>query len=165
MYCFQTEDLDADTFEEIYGEDSRITALSGNFEGVGNPIREEWFPNGAIRVAEYWWIEIDRSYLYLMNDGRSLKFEQLKEGDVPVMRRVVEKRTVNWAKLSGMDVLERKKWAGKHIPLIGCVGKEILKDGKRLQTGMIRPVIDANKSYDFMRSKEVEAIGLAPISQ
>ncbi len=168
MYCFVTEDLDKDTFEEIYGDEetnSKVIALSGNFEGVGNPIREEWFPNGAVRVAEYWWIEINRSYLYMMNDGRALKFEDLKEGDIPVMKRVVEKRTVNWAKLSGMDVLERKKWPGKYIPMIAVVGKEILKDGKRLQTGMIRPVIDAAKSYDYMRSKECEAIGLAPLSQ
>lgn len=165
MYAFQTEDLDKDTFEQIYGEDSTITALSGNFEGIGNPIREEWFPNGCVRVAEYWWIEIDRSNLYCLRDGRVLKFEDLPDKADIVMKRVVEKRTVNWAKLTGKDVLDRKKWPGKWIPLIGCVGREILKDGKRLQTGMIRPVIDANKSYDYMRSKEVEAIGLSPLSQ
>ncbi len=165
MYCFVTEDLDKDTFEEVHGDDNFIVPLSGNFEGVGNPIREEWFPNGAVRVAEYFWVEIDRSYLYLMNDGRSLKFDDLKEGDIPVMKRVVEKRTVNWAKITGKDVLERKKWPGRYIPIIFCVGKEVLKDGKRLQTGMIRPSIDAQKSYDYMRSKECEAIGLAPLSQ
>lgn len=165
MFCFLTEDLDSETFEELYGEDSRIPKFGGNFEGIGDPIRKEWFPNGSVRVAEYWWIEIDRSYLYLMPDGRVLTLEQLQEGEVPRMRRVVEKRTVNWAKITGMEVLERKKWPGKWIPIIFCVGKEILKGGKRVQTGMIRAMIDANKSYDWMRSKEAEAIGLAPISQ
>ena len=165
MYCFVTEDLDKDTFEEVHGEDSAITALSGNFEGVGNPIRQEWFPNGCIRVAEYFWVEIDRSNLYCLRDGRVLKFEDLEDGADIVMKRVVEKRTVNWAKITGKDVIERKKWPGKWIPIVACVGREILKDGKRLQTGMIRPVIDANKSYDYMRSKEVEAIGLSPLSQ
>ena len=166
MWCFVTEDIDKDTFDELYGDvNNKTSALSGNFEGVGDPIKSDWFPNGAIRVAEYFWIEIDRSYLYLMNDGRAVKFEDLKEGEIPVMKRVVQKRTVNWAKMSGLDVLERKKWQGKWIPVVGVVGKEILKEGKRTQTGMIRPVIDANKSYDYMRSKECQAIGLAPISQ
>ena len=166
MYCFVTEDVDKDTFEELHGhQDLKTLGYSGNFEGVGDNIKSDWFSNGAIRIAEYFWIEIDRSYLYLMGDGRVLKFDDLKPGDIPVMRRVVNKRTVNWAKLTGLDVIERRKWPGKYIPLVGCVGKEILKDGKRYQTGMIRPVIDANKSYDYMRSKECQAIGLAPISQ
>jgi len=166
MYCFVTEDLDKDSFEEIHGEEAPITAgYGGDFSGVGDPVKTDWFPNGAIRVAEYWWIEIDRSYLYGMNDGRSLKFEDLKEGDIPIMKRVVEKKTVNWAKLSGKDVIERKKWPGKHIPMVAVVGKEVLKNGRRMQTGMIRPAIDPQKSYDYMRSKECEAIGLAPLSQ
>lgn len=164
-YCFQTEDLDSATFNDLYGEDSRIPGFGGNFEGIGDPIRKNWFPQGAVRVAEYWWVETDRTYLYCMPDGRVLTLHQLKEGEIPRMRRVVEKRVVNWAKITGMEVLERRKWAGKWIPMICCVGKEILKEGKRLQTGMIRPVIDANKSYDWMRSKEAEAIGLSPLSQ
>lgn len=165
MYCFLTEDLDPQTFNDLYGEQSRIPGFAGNFEGIGDPIRKNWFPQGSIRVAEYWWVEVERSYLYCMPDGRVLTLEQLQTGDMPRMKRVVEKHVVNWAKITGMEVLERQKWPGKWIPMIPCLGKEILKDGKRLQTGMIRPVIDANKSYDWMRSKEAEAIGLAPLSQ
>jgi hypothetical protein len=54
---------------------------------------------------------------------------------------------------------------GKWIPIIPCIGRERIVSQKRRLGGMIGPAIDANLAYDYLASKEAEAIGLAPISQ
>jgi hypothetical protein len=160
-FAFVTEDLDRTIFKETYHD---AYDGVGSFEGLGDRQRDDWFPNGAVRVAEYWWITTDRERLALLPNGKSVTVAEVPEGTNVISFRWRERKKVHCAKITGAQVLEKQEWPGKWIPLVPVLGREVIEDGKRRLRGMIRPAIDANLSYDYMRSKQVEAVGLAPLA-
>ena len=174
-WCIVTEDLDKDLFDSLY-PDSQTSTYS-NYEGIGDKIRTEWFPKGTVRVAEYWWVEIKTEHVawIQMGTGATQKLtargkKELNDliaqsGGTLVNRRMVERRQVKGAKITGAEVLDRWDWPGKWIPLVPVLGKEIIKDGKRQLRGMVRPQMDANLYFDYLISKEAETVGLASIVQ
>ena len=44
------------------------------------------------------------------------------------------------------------------------LGRELIVDGKPRLSGMVRPAMDANLSYDYMRSRQVQSVGLGTIN-
>lgn len=173
-YCFATEDLDKDVFDDLYG-DTIAAANMGNWEALGDKIKNEWFPNGAVRVAEYWWIETTRDYICMLRNGDIMPWENVPNGEIPVNTRPVERRKVRMCKICGTGLIVEKtvddsssgiiEWPGKYIPIIPVIGKEYIKEGKRALRGMIRPAMDGNLMFDYMSSKIAQGVGLAPISQ
>lgn len=168
-YCFVTEDLDKDVFKDLYPR-SQVANLD-DFTSIGDKVKQQWFPDGSVRVAEYWWVETSREKVFQLDDG-SLLGRSVRQADLtPELKRLpvlnwrwATHRTVCGCKINGIEVLEKWTWPGKWIPLIPCIGKEIIKEGRRGLRGMIRPAMDANLSYDYMRSKQAQAVGLAPVS-
>lgn len=173
-YCFATEDLDRDVFDEIYGE-TVAAANMGDWEALGDHIKNEWFPNGAVRVAEYWWIETERDYICMLPNGDIVPWEHVPEGVIPINTRAVEKKKVRMCKICGTGIIIENtidpeatgilEWPGKYIPIIPVIGKEYIREGKRQLRGMIRPAMDGNLMFDFMSSKIAQGVALAPISQ
>lgn len=174
-YCFATEDLDRDVFTEMYGQTPAGEA-SSTWETLGDKLKNEWFPNGAVRVAEYWWVETEKQYICQLQNGSIMPWNMVPDGVVPVNTRMVEKRTIKMAKMCGTGILTEPlpdgthtsgviEWPGKYIPIVPVIGKEILKDGKRFLRGMIRPAMDGNLMFDYMSSKLAQGVALAPISQ
>ena len=173
-YCFVTEDLDRDVFRDLYPD---AQANSADFEGVGDRIKEDWFPSGAVRVAEYWRVETKRETIAQLADKRVMPLAEAQRQLTPtfpggplapariVNVRAIERRTVWVAKITGFDVLEDIEWTGKWIPLIPVIGKELIYDKQRHLRGMIKPAMDSNLLFDYACSKQAEAIGLAPMSQ
>ncbi len=165
-YCFATEDIDKDVFDELFPDGAERTKAMGagvGFEAVGDRIKNDWFPNGAIRVAEYWYKVRTKKTIHLLETGQVVQDHELFDA-VPKVTRELFETKIFCAKITGADVLYRWEWPGKSIPFIPVIGREIWKNGKRAVRGMIRPAMDANLSYDFMRSKQAESIALAPIS-
>jgi hypothetical protein len=161
-YAFVTEDIDKDEFDRLH-PDSR-TAGESDFSGVGDRMRDEWFPKGAVRVAEYFYIDKEDVEICMLAGGMIVPSDQVADGTV-IARRTVTKRQIKWCKITGMEMLEQAEIPGKWIPLVPVLGKEIIRDGKRTFRGMIRPAMDANLSYDYMRSRQVEAIALGSTAQ
>lgn len=118
-WCFVTEDLDRTVFEEMY-PDALPETMS--FQGTGDPIKMQWYPQGSVRVAEYWWVTFTRDTIVLMPDGTVLKKSEAPKDIVPVATRVIEYRQVHSAKITGSQVLSRTNdYPGKWIPLIHFV--------------------------------------------
>ena len=179
-YCFVTEDVDVELFKQQWGpeigDDNLVwnapppqvqtSGSSGDrFQGLGDKQQLKWFPKGAVRVAEYWYTKREKAEIALLENGKVMPMSEVPNGIVPVGRREVWKRSVHGALITGAQILKRWDWKGKWIPIIGCVGKRFIYNDKTWFRGMIRPAMDANLGYDYMASKEVEAIALAPISQ
>lgn len=162
-FAFVTEDYPKDLFEEMYQEE---IDNSQEFIGPGDRLKNDWYPNNSIRVAEYWWVESKFQRIALLPNGDVVDVRAIPSSVVPVGTRRVEKRKVRGAKITGRHILERWEWLGKWIPLVPVLGRELLlREGRKRYQGMIRPAIDSNLEYDYLRSKEAEAIGLLPISQ
>lgn len=139
----------------------------------------------AIRVVDYWYTVQESQTLCLLADGRNLwesdvpdSYPRLK-GDEDLTpeavqaldpNTVMESRTVvtqkiKWAKIDGAQVLEQTDWNGPDMPIIKVLGEELQPyDGERRAEGMVRPSRDSQMGLNYMISKQVEMVGLTPLT-
>jgi hypothetical protein len=137
---------------------------------------EGWFDGDSIRVAEYWRKEPETKTIALLSDGRVIDkgedeaaLSQIlgqpgSDGNLItiVRERQVESFCIYCYKCSGAEVLEKKKWAGRFIPIVPVYGKRINIEGQDKYRGVVRFSKDAQRVYNYMRSTLVEAVALTP---
>lgn len=161
-YCFATEDIPPDVYKELY-PDSIVAAMGGDFEGVGDKIRTDWYVDNCIRVAEYWKVETSERTVYLLPGGKVVEEDEIYDGE-PIASRRVQTRVVKGYKINGSEILERWEWEGKYIPFVPVIGKEFVVNERVVPRGMIRAAMDANKMFDYLSSKIIQMVGTAPVS-
>lgn len=118
-----------------------------------------------VRVAEFFYVETKNRDRYFIPDVGYKWGDEL--GDNYTLpeghrKRDVETRSVKWCVLNCEEVLEEQEWDGRYIPIIPVIGKEYYIDGDRCFKGIVSNSKDAQRSYNYMRSAQVEAVGLAP---
>lgn len=117
------------------------------------------------RVVDYYYTDRASRKLAWMPDGNVMWADDVPEG-MPIQdtREVIQK-SIKWAKIDACQVLEETDWPGQFIPIIKVVGEELQPhDAERRSEGMVRPGREANQGLNFMVSKWVEMIGLAPLT-
>lgn len=168
-YAFIVEDIPRDEFIRQYG--SEAASGSMQFQSIGDR-SGDWYPEGKVRVAEYFYIDIVREKLSLLSNGEQISdavakspdFQEfLKDTGVTVVRsRTIEKKTVKWAKITGSAILEQAQWPGRWIPIVPVLGDEIDLNGELDLKGMVRDAKDPQRMYNYWVSSETEMIALAP---
>ncbi len=161
-WAFIVEDFSKEEYEALY-PDSQAAGLS-DWSSIGDAA-PDWHSGGNIRVAEYFSIERSRRELLLLENGQIVFADQFEQVKVParvIRRRSVESKRVMWAKINGIEVLERREWAGKWIPLVPVLGDEVSVNGKRHLFGMVRFARDPQRMYNYWVSSATETIALAP---
>ena len=157
-WCFITDELSKDEFKAQY---PKAQVSDWELEGQGDQYRS-WFENDRIRIAEYFCFEETEKTIYLMEDGSVV--DVVPEGMVSVKERKTKVPKVCWYKINGCEVLEKRDWAGKYIPVVRVVGNEFDIEGKLIISGIVRNAKDAQRMYNYWTSTEAEAIALAPKS-
>lgn len=142
------------------------------FRGLGDQ-EPGWFhlegPEGKkirmCRVVDYYYTERTSKLLALLPDGSTMWADDVPPGTAILETRQVIQKSIKWAKIDGVQVLEETDWPGNYIPIIKVVGEELQPhDTERRVEGMVRPGREANQGFNFMVSKWVEMIGLAPLT-
>ncbi len=169
-WCLITEDMTREEFEAAYPD---ATPVSSDYtDGVGDAGISKWITDKVVRVAEYYYYETEEKKLLLLDvqdlgqrtviEG-SKEYQALRPGTFLVLKeRKTELSTVKYCKLNGQQVLERKDWAGKWIPVVRWVGNEFEVDGEIILSGIIRNAKDAQRMYNYWTSQEAEMLALAP---
>ena len=177
-YAFVVEDLPISEYRWRF-PDSELAGLS-DFTSSGN-MEQEWMPEGNIRIAEYFYIEETREtmVLLLLPDGSRVRERrsslsstdpaQLPQGVTIVTEREITTRTVRWALINAVEVLEGNEaltggteWPGKYIPIIPVTGDEININGVVDYRGIVRDAKDPQRMYNYWVSAQTEMIALAP---
>lgn len=132
----------------------------------------------AVRVVQYWYRERKfRELVTLTNEANGqvmdvwadeLATEGIQPGfaEIDDSRREAEDGSViHYCKiLGGVLEIESSEWAGPDMPIVKVLGDEVLPyDGKRRAEGVVRPARDSQMGENYMISKFVETVGLAPI--
>jgi hypothetical protein len=122
-----------------------------------------------IRVAEWWYTERKKTKLLLLSDGTQVYKDDAPDeailaaaGIMVVAERETMRKTIRWAKLTGMEVLEESTWAGKYIPIVPVYGQQIVVDDKRKKYGLVRMAKDPQRMYNYWRTALTESVALAP---
>ena len=165
-WCFVTEDVTKAEFERMYPDASPITTLQSL--GVGDQSISNWLNEDTIRLADYYYIDFDRTTLNLY-PGNATAFEGTPEDKQlraiygkPKKSRESDRPKVKYCKINGYEILEEREWAGKYIPVIRIVGNEFEVDGRLYVSGLVRNAKDAQRMYNYWVSQEAEMLALAP---
>jgi hypothetical protein len=128
-----------------------------------------WVTKEDIRIAEYFYIEREKAKLYLLSDGTkqfadsASFFDRVEQAGLTVIdERSSFRKAVKWCKMTAMEILEEKVWAGKYIPVVPCYGAQVIVDDKRKKYGLVRFAKDPQRMYNFWRTSMTESVALAP---
>ena len=139
----------------------------------------DWYPSDSVIVAEYWRKVPATKQLWLLESGETVDGSEIGEdavieidgqrmlmteqGPLPIVKeRTVKYDKVQWSKLTGHAVIDKRDWPGKYIPIVGVYGQETIVDGNLVYRSAIRYARDAQRTYNWMRSTAVETIAQAP---
>lgn len=138
-----------------------------------------WFTKNHVRVCEYfrktnkddkyvWFVlpetgeEVEGFWSEIPKDGRDI-FNDIKwrESNMPPSEQTYRERNVvrgeiEWYKIAGNVIIDRKPWLGKYIPLVRIVGRETVIDGVMDRVGHTRALLDPQRIYNVNSSANVE---------
>lgn len=161
-WVFIVEDLSEEEYKQQY-PDSELAGLP-DFSSVGDRTAG-WITKKSIRVAEYYYREPTQRTLCQLDDN-TIGFEDVLDEEQKarvVGKRKVQDYAVKWCKINSLEKLaERDDYKGKYIPMVPVYGDEVIVDGKRKLSGVIRFAKDAQRAYNYWTSAETEMIALAP---
>lgn len=167
-YGFIVDDLPEDEFKELY---PKHQAIDWEYVGSGDNYKH-WFFVGEkkVRIAEYFYCEYDDTELLVFDvNGQSIigfadddHVKALPAGIQPVKKRKVRRKKVCWEKLTGLECLDKRDWAGKWIPIVRVVGNELNIEGQLDVSGLVRNAKDPQRMVNYWTSQEAEMLALAP---
>lgn len=169
-YCFIVEDVPTDTFKEKWPEAKATSTEAFQATGLEMP---EWYPEGSVRVADYFYVEdVPGEAIALFANGQVVPLSQAPSGVAILQQRIPMIRTVKLAKITGAGVLEGNEdktagrdWPGAYIPVIPVYGESIVVDGKRTLRGIVRPARDPQRMYNYQNSELVYELAVSPKSK
>jgi len=133
------------------------------FDDLPEEVGTFWRSEEKIVVCEYFYVVRTQVDLLFLVDGTTVFADEFDgPEDMVEDRRPSARKSVKWCKHSGVEVLEKRDWAGKYIPIIEVVGRESFVDGKRKLWGLVRPAKDVLRAYNYWLSTITEKVGLAP---
>jgi hypothetical protein len=164
--CLITTVLDKKIFKDMYPDANDGANFMQRSTGDDTA---SWITKEDIRLAEFFYIERERTKLYLLSDGTSAFadsetfFDRVAAAGLEIIdQRDSFRKAVKWIKCTAMEVLEEKTWAGKYIPVIPCYGAQVIVDDKRKKYGLVRFAKDPQRMYNFWRTSMTESVALAP---
>lgn len=160
-YGFIFEDMPRDEFNKEYPrfkDDGGMSVLGG--------AGDDWIDEEHIRVAEYYSRDQKRRTLVAyadpasgqqvvgqledMTPDRRQFVEALKKsGDGVVDEREILTDEINWYKIAGSKIIDRRRWLGRYIPIVRIIGEETIIEGKLDRKGHTRAMKDAQRMYNY----------------
>ena len=143
---------------------------------AGDQSQASWDNKTTIRLAEYYRISEVEDTLLMMADGRPwLKSELPSEESMqaaqfvpmlgpdgkPISRKTT-RRQVQWFRINGTKIIERRDLPGEYIPVVRCEGNVTHLNGRIIRKGMVEDLMDPARMFNYWRSAETERYALAP---
>jgi hypothetical protein len=132
-----------------------------------------WATEKTVRVCEYFNITENTTNMIVVDDplnpGQEMTLEEsdywLAVKDIgykpPILRTYrAKKRRCDWYKLTGKEILEQTEFPASYVPLIPVIGSELWIEGKRQLCGLVRPMKDPMRAYNYDRSNYIEHVSL-----
>ena len=155
-FCFVDEWMSQAEFKEKYGSE-QMAGLDS--QGLGQ-YAPHWLRDGDILVADYYCVEdgVKRTLALLKNGTQVILEEQkneIPEDDIVQARQITTRRVIV-RRVSGNSVLEKTAFPCRWIPVFRVIGEEFEVDGKVMYQGLIRPLKDSQRMYNYWTSTATE---------
>lgn len=122
-----------------------------------------WRDEQTVTIAEHFYTECEETELFFLANGKSVYKNDYDGAEENIKKkRPAAKETIKWVKLTGAEILDQRDWLGKYIPIVEVVGKQSVVEGKQIVWGLVRPIKDILRMYNYWISAITEKIGLSP---
>jgi hypothetical protein len=159
-YAFIRTKISKDEFKLNY-PDSKTQTFSPDAIGDQN-----WTQKDYIYLAEYFCVDSVKKTIYLLSDGSVVDNKKdIPEGAAVLKERDTIERKIKWYLMNEYEVLDRKDFPGKYIPIIPVLGQEIsnIDDaGKKSYISLTRFQKDPQRMYNFWITSYTEKVANAP---
>lgn len=134
---------------------------------------DDWMTPDYVRIAEYYRLVKKADTLWWVQDPQTKETTEFLESQAPRgwrdslvdgywRKRKVETKQLQWFKIAGNIIVDRDEHRpGQYIPLVRCVGIELIIEGKLVRKGFVRALKDAQRMINYNASAEVESAALA----
>ena len=129
--------------------------------------RREWENKTQIRLAEYYRVKYVKDTLLKLSDGRDIfKSDYEKKvfdlaGLQIVMQRPTQRRQIQWFKINGTRVVEKRDLPGAWIPVVRVEGNTLDLNGDVRRKGMIRDLKDPARMFNYWETAKTEKLALS----
>lgn len=155
---FITENIPRKEFEEEYPDADPMPWTDGGF---GEDLKN-WVGSEEIRIAEYFEIKNEKRTLVELINGHVGWKDEIDTDQQIVDERESDWPTLWWYKLTATDILAKREWPGKWIPIVKVIGNEIDIEGRVRLSGLIRAAKQPQMLYNYNRTLAVELSSLQP---
>lgn len=136
-----------------------------------------WIQRDVIRVAEYFrktqkedklvtfkmpntGEQVISKWSKLPKEGKDI-FNEIKKSEANLEEKSYRERPtvssdIEWFKIAGNTIIDRKPWLGKYVPIVRLVGTETIIDGIWDCKGHTRALLDPQRIYNINSSANVE---------
>lgn len=166
-FAFLFDDIDKEEFEDAYPE---LKDLIGHQPlGMGS-VGDDWVAKNKIRVVEYFRkVPVKRKLLSFVHRGErhTISEEKLMKlvrdreardrviGDPTTRIREVLDAKVEWFLIAGERRIDETEWPGRYVPIVRCVGEELVIDGQVDRKGHTRQMLDAQRMFNYNAALDV----------
>ena len=175
-FGFIFDDMPRDLYEAEY-PDHKDVGTQTIFNEVN--YSRSWFTDKYVRVCEYFRMvqKPDTAVQFTMpHTGNTINellsdlpketkeiYKEIKqrEGNLPPEERTYRERdtvknNIEWYKIAGNKIIDRKPWLGNTVPIIPLMGTETVIDGIWDCKGHTRALLDPQRIYNINSSANVE---------
>jgi len=178
-FGFVVSDEPKDLYEAKYPDFKDVGGSA-----VFNNTADGWYTKDHVRVVEYYRrINREDNFIWFVtptageeifgfvsdlkktDEGKEALalFKEIKsrENNLPVNQQTYRERKVvrgdiEWYKIAGNVIIDRKPWLGKYIPIVRVIGRETIIDGVLDRIGHTRALLDPQRIYNVNSSANVE---------
>ncbi len=136
----------------------------------------DWENKEQLRLAEYYRIHEVADTLVMMNDGRTAFKSELPSAEsmaasgwmpaIGLNGKPIERPTtrcrVEWYRINGREVVDKRIIPGRFIPVIRCEGNVLDVNGRVHRKGMVQDLMDPARMFNYWRTAQTERYALAP---
>lgn len=173
-WCIISEKLKRIEYKRLYPKEE-----PDQFEnlGPGDALEADWQSVEEIRLAEYFRIVERKATLYRLTSGagiwpedferfkdriRAAGHDLLKDEDGEPVKRPSVRRVIEWYRISGTMVIDKREIPGHWIPVVRCQGNALNLNGQMRRKGMVRDLRDPARMYNYWRTALTEKLALSP---
>lgn len=149
-YGFAFEDIPRAQFEALYPDAEPCDFDDGQHNN-------DWIKKDTVRIAEYFYCQEEYKKVWQSEDGTASETEI--EG---ALSRTMRVKKILWCKHTAKEILEKREWLGKYIPIVPVYGHLINVEGERCVSSLLKPAMDAQRMYNYAASAFVERVALTP---
>lgn len=164
--AFVVEALAKTAFEAKYKGAEPVNFETDGYSKLPSP----WFSDQTVMVAGWWRRTKAVKTILMLSDETVLEADvyakqkdTLDAQSITVLgERKASGHKVTHTVLTGAEVLERRDWPGKYIPIVPVYGDEVNVEGKRHFRSLIRDAKDEQRMRNYFRTASTELTALAP---